>query len=218
MVGESPQVETCNLSSSSANPKTKTDTTVVEDNAPRAPGRAENADAATPLRIATPDMSAVSLLHTTRSQLTSVARASPTCRSPSTSPPRATLVLPDDIALQPPNERTVGASDHRADLSKGGKQYDADRPSLQMLGEPLDDGQRLGGCSGTLIETRSTAALARSERGRPGGNIRPESQTGSRPRCAARVSPHQRTRPPRVLKTSSEFAHTIRRVYEVCAG
>lgn len=215
MRGEPPQVETCNPSSSSANPKT--DTTVVEDNAPRAPGPAENADAATPLRIATPDLSSVSLLHATTPKTTSVARASPTSRPPITSPPRTVLMLPDDIAIQPPNERTVSPSVHRADLSKGGEHYDADRASLQMSGEPLEDGQWLGGCGGTLIGTTSTAALARSETSRPGGTLRPEGQTGSRPRPAARVSPPQRTRTPRVLKTSSDFAQTIRRIYQVCA-
>lgn len=209
--GESPQVETCNPAASRENPETGK--AVVEGDAPLAPGQAENADTATPPRTATPVVSSVSLLHATRSQQATVIRASPTPRSRSMSPPRTTLVLPDDIALRPRNERTVG-SDHRGDLSRDGKQYDADRASLQTSGEPLKDGQRLDGCGGTFIGNRSTASSARSGRGRPCGALRLERQTESKPRP---VSALQRTRIQRVLKTWSDFAHTIRQVYKVCA-
>lgn len=126
-------------------------------------------------------------------------------------PPRATLVLPDAITL-----------DDQADLLRAGGPREVDHTSPKAPGTPPIDDQKCCACGGQSIERDSRSAMSSSRSEDEGGcrDVAPpreKSQPESRQESGTKRSSPVRTRTPRVLKTSRDFAHTIRRVYKVSA-
>ena len=129
-------------------------------------------------------------------------------------PPRATLVLPDAITLD---------DEDQADLSRAGGPHDTSHTSPKAPGAPLSNDKERCASEGQSIENRSAMSSPRSAGGcRDGAPLslrrQPESRQESGTRCSSPPPSQLRTRTPRVLKTSRDFAHTIRRVYKVRAA
>lgn len=139
-----------------------------------------------------------------------VTSQSPPSQPTTPPPPRATLVLPDAMTL-----------DDQADFLRAAGPHDAGHISPKTPGAPLTDDQKRCAYDGQSIGTRSAMSSPRSEGVCrdgvvPGEKRQPEPRAGS---VAKRSSPSPlRTRTPRVLKTSRDFAHTIRRIYKVSAA
>lgn len=125
-------------------------------------------------------------------------------------PPRATLVLPDEMTLN-----------DQADFSRAAGPREAGHTSPKTPGTPPSDGQNRYACGGQSIGASSAISSPGSEGGcRDGAAPLEKRQPESRPGSGIRRSSPSavRTRTPRVLKTSRDFAHTIRRVYKVSAA
>lgn len=129
---------------------------------------------------------------------------SPQAGQAQTPPPRATLILPDAMALRPPSSGT--SSDHQAGISRGAAQ------TLPTPAASLGHGDPKKG-------TRSAVSSPRSEIGRHCGAARNlKKQPELTPGPVTSHSSRMGTRTPRVLKTSRDFRETIRRVYKVGAN
>ncbi len=122
-------------------------------------------------------------------------------------PPRATLILPDAMAVEPPSPGTSGPLDQQDDVSRGAEAL-AGSFSTQTPDASLgNDDQRIG--------TRSDVSSPRIEIGRHGGAAL---SLKRQPELATSRFSRPGTRTPRVLKTSGDFRETIRRVYKVGAN